>query len=226
MSAGADISVAIETSCRRGGVALAAGDELLRAEAFDASARHAVQLVWRLSAMLDAAGFRPDDLRGLYVSAGPGSFTGLRIGVTVARTLAQSLPDLRCVAVPTGAAVAENARSLDWKHLAVVMDAREGRVWASLFARRDGLIVSAGTPRVSTPAELLAAWPRPVTVVGEGLAHCKFAGDRVETVGADSPVHLPTAEGVWRVGRRLARDGRFTDPARLLPIYSREPRTT
>ena len=85
------VSLAIETSCRAGGVALGRGDELLGVIDFEASARHAVQLVPRLHELLEGASLRPEDVDELYVSVGPGSFTGLRIGLTVARTMGQML---------------------------------------------------------------------------------------------------------------------------------------
>ena len=96
---GGDFSIAIETSCRIGGLALGKGDQLLTVETFDASQRHATILVARLEAMLETANLNPGDLSELYISVGPGSFTGLRVGVTVARTLAQFVAGLRCVAV-------------------------------------------------------------------------------------------------------------------------------
>ena len=218
-----NLSIAIETSSRQGGVALGRGDELVEAEAFDASARHATQLLSRLDALLARADLRPSDLDEVYVSAGPGSFTGLRIGVTVARTLAQALPGLRCVAVPTAWALADGARDMDFQHLAVALDARHGQAWGALFARRDGNVVPAGDPVVAASQELLASWPRPLLLLGEATAHEDFSADRVETPPPDSPLHVPTADGVWRVGRRLAREGQFTDGARLLPVYSRKP---
>ena len=222
------VSIAIETSCRQGGVALGLGDELAAEAGFNASARHGVQLVARLADLLAGASLRPTDVAEVYVSVGPGSFTGTRIGVTVARTLAQAIPHVRCVAVPSPAAVAEGAAALPWEHLGVVLDAREGLVHATLFDRPRP--DEPPTPRdegaLLTPAELLARAPRPLTLLGEGLAHHDLSGEGVTLpppASADRPPHLPVAAGVWRVGRRMARAGRFTDPARLLPAYSRKP---
>jgi tRNA threonylcarbamoyladenosine biosynthesis protein TsaB len=222
------LSIAIETSCRRGGVALGAGEELLAWLGFDASARHGVQLVARLSQLLASAQLRPADIDEVYVSVGPGSFTGTRIGVTVARTLAQVAEHVRCVAVSSPAAVAEGARGLCWQELAVVLDARRGLIHATRFARRGGdeQIVQRGEGAVVAPAAFLADAPRPLTLLGEGLGYHDLRGEGVTVPpphSADAPPHLPDARAVWRVGRRLARSGRFTPPARLLPLYSRKP---
>ncbi len=266
-------SVAIETSCRAGGLALARGEELVRVVRFDASYRQATQLILRLDELLRPDGLRPQDIAGLYVSVGPGSFTGLRVGVTVARTLAQAVAldgrsgpgdgpvsGLRLVAVPTLLAVAENARDLEWEHLGVVMDHKEGEIYAAVFARgtgehplrvagvlpastvdvspaETGAGAAVGAPRRaaaedadSTPhecgtvlpiASFLARAPRPIVLIGEALEFAEMQGEGVSH--APPELNLPTPEGVWRVGRRLAAGGRFTDPAHLLPLYARKP---
>lgn len=215
------ISIAIETSCRLGGLALGIGDEPAGCLDLDASGRHAAELIRALDRLLADAKLGPRDLDEVYVSAGPGSFTGLRIGITVARTLAQSVSTVRCVAVSTARAVAENVRDLDWKHLGVVMDAMADGVCVSLFERRGDEIVSAGRPAVMTAEQFLASAPKPLLLTGQALSHCEFHAPDVTL--ADTSAHLPTAAGVWRVGRQLAGQGRFTDAARLLPIYARRP---
>jgi tRNA threonylcarbamoyladenosine biosynthesis protein TsaB len=215
------ISIAIETSCRRGGVALGAGEELVEAAGFQAQQRHAVQLVARLAELLSRHGLRAADLEEMYVSIGPGSFTGLRVGLSVARTLAQLVSRLRCVGVPTADAVAQNAAGLAFENLGVVMDAREGTVYAATFRRDQGAIVPAGTPRVLPPEQFAAQAPRPIILIGEGLAYCRIAGDGI-TLG-DESLWLPSPEGLWRVGRRMARKGEFEDFHKLRPLYLRKP---
>ena len=101
-----NVSLAIETSSRGGGVALGADGLLKDAIQFDASARHATQLLCHIDELFKRAGAARRDLKELYVSTGPGSFTGLRIGITVARTLGQLIEGLQIVAVPTAEAVA------------------------------------------------------------------------------------------------------------------------
>lgn len=215
------ISIAIETSCRQGGAALGRGESLVKAIDFDAASRHATQLVSRLKELLEAEGLTPSDVRQVYVSAGPGSFTGLRVGVTVVRTLAQALPRVRCVAVPTAQAVAENARDLPWEHLGVILDVKDNTVYAATFHRPRGLIVPAEPPQLISPEHFLARCPRPILLSGEGLGHHDFTSPGITL--AEAPLRLPRAEGVWRVGRQMAAEGAFTEYHQLLPIYSRKP---
>jgi tRNA threonylcarbamoyladenosine biosynthesis protein TsaB len=214
-------SIAIETSCREGGVALGRGGQLVKAVAFDASLRQAGQLVQRLDELLRGEGLRPGDLGEAYVSAGPGGFTGLRIGITAARTLAQALPGLRTVAVPTAEAVAENARDLTWDHLAVLLDYKEGEFHAALFTRGPHGPLPAGAAELAAPESFFARAPRPLLVMGEAAQLAPIPSGGVSPAPGD--IHLPRPEGVWRAGRRRAEAGEFTDPARLLPIYTRKP---
>ena len=221
------ISIAIETSCRMGGVALGLGDRLEREISFDASSRHATHLLCRLEELLVGEELLPAQLNEVYVSAGPGSFTGIRVGVTVARTLGQAIAGVRLVAVPTALAVAENVRAMAWDHLAVVMEAKEGTVYASLLQRKGDEISFAEPPSVAVPQEFMVRAPRPLLLMGEALAHhplADFAADGVELAApAGAELHMPTAAGVWHVGRRIAARGEVVDFANLLPIYSRKP---
>lgn len=228
------VSIAIETSCRLGGVAVGVGDDLVEAIHFDASSRHATTLVVRMNELLARHGFKPADLNEVYACVGPGSFTGVRVGVTVARTIAQAIPGVRTVAVPTALAVADNARDLPWDNLAVLLDAKDEFVYAQLFTRTQPSPSSKSpgtavpgfgwkTPspaRVITVEELLRTFPRPLTVIGEGLGYHAVAAEGITL--AEAALNLPTAQGVWRVGRQLARAGAFTPYHQLLPIYARK----
>lgn len=222
------VSLAIETSCRRGGLALGAGDRLIAELDFPADQRHATQLVPRMGELLRGHGLRPADLDELYVSAGPGSFTGLRVGITTARTMAQVLPSLQCVAVPSAWAVAENAADVEADNLIIMMDAKEDTVYAASFrrppagqAQRQGPWEPAGDPQVIPLQAIEATSPVRSAVAGEALAHVKI--EHLPLVPVDESLWLPKACGVWRVGRRLAAQGQFVDFHLLRPIYSRQP---
>jgi len=217
------VSIAVETSCRTGGIALGLDGKLARCVDFDASSRHATQLVGRLAELLRAASVSPADLGELYVSVGPGSFTGVRVGLTVARTMGQMLGDMRCVAVPTPLAIAWRCGDLprSWKDLAVVLDARDEYVHVTMFRRDGERIVPQDSGRVVTVSAFLAEAPRPITLTGEGLAYhdCESEGISI----ADEAVRLPTGRSVWQAGRQMARAGQYTAPGDLQPVYARPP---
>jgi tRNA threonylcarbamoyladenosine biosynthesis protein TsaB len=214
------VSIALETTCREGGVALGSGDELVTVLPFDAARRAATQVVARLDELMRSAGLRPVDIDEIYISCGPGSYTGTRVGVTAARTLVQAV-GCKCIGVPTVEAVAANVSADGIEHLAVVLDARRGLIYTARFqpAAEGWLQVTAG--QTVMPQVLLAEAPRPLHVVGEGLGYCPVEGPGV--VAVDRALWLPTAQGVWAIGRRLSRRRQFTEPMQLRPIYTGLP---
>jgi tRNA threonylcarbamoyladenosine biosynthesis protein TsaB len=218
----APVSIAIETTCRQGGLALGAGGRLIDTLAFDARRRHATLLIGKLDELLTAGKLQPTDVDEVYVSLGPGSFTGIRVGVTVARTYAQARPGLRCVGVPTPSAVAENARTLDWTGLTHVHDAKADRVYVTGFTRAEnGTPQQAGPSRVVSDDEFLESLDAPTLLIGEGLGYHEL--DHPLATRADEPLWLPTPTGVWAVGQRMAAAGEFTEYHLLLPHYTRKP---
>ncbi len=220
---GEAVSVALETTSHAGGVALGAGDVLIEALPFDTSRRAATQVLVYLDDLLARHDLTPQALTEVYVDVGPGSFTGTRIAVTVARMLGRAVGRLRCVAVGAPAVVAEAARAdAGVEHLAVVLDARDGRIYAAVFERAGDQFMPAAAPAVTTVEALLASTPRPLHVTGEGLGYHAVAGPGV--VVLDEGLWLPSVDKTWAVGRRLAVRGRFTAPAELLPVYTGQPK--
>src|SRR5581483_928797 len=98
----------LETSGRAGWVAVAAGDSLLRSRQLDEARRHARDLAPAVCELLDAAGWKPRDVHALFVSRGPGSYTGLRVGIASAKVFAYAT-GCALIAVDTFSAIASQA---------------------------------------------------------------------------------------------------------------------
>ncbi|HWM76502.1 MAG TPA: tRNA (adenosine(37)-N6)-threonylcarbamoyltransferase complex dimerization subunit type 1 TsaB, partial [Methylomirabilota bacterium] len=92
--------LAVETSTLAGGAALLDGELVVGEYALDVSATHSERLMVAIDRVLTDAGWTVRDLEGLAVSVGPGSFTGLRIGLSTVKGLALAL-SIPIVAVPT-----------------------------------------------------------------------------------------------------------------------------
>ena len=107
--------LALETSGRTGSVALARQGTVLSEEEFPHGLKHAAGIIPIIDRMCRSAGWGPWDIDEIYVSIGPGSFTGLRVGVTVAKSLAFAT-GARLVAVPTMDALVRNIPP-GWKNL-------------------------------------------------------------------------------------------------------------
>ncbi len=216
--------IAIETSCRRGSVALGRGDDLIATAAFSADMQHARELLPTVARLCDEQGWPPDRLDACFLSIGPGSFTGLRVGVTFARHLALAA-GVRLCAVPTLDVIAANCTELDPPppRLAVILDAKRGQVYASVFEYEAGRYAACGDAAVVDPAELFRRASGPLAVTGEGVDRHREA---VESAGAtviDAAMWMPMATRVLQLGRALSRRGGWTAPRELIPHYLRRP---
>jgi tRNA A37 threonylcarbamoyladenosine modification protein TsaB len=101
------------------------------------------------------------------------------------------------------------------------MEARDDLVYVSFFQRGEEGPEPSGDPLVAPLDKVLAEAPRPLLLLGQHLGSPDLDTEGISV--ADPSLALPTAEGVWHAGRRLARAGQFTDPRRLLPLYARRP---
>jgi tRNA threonylcarbamoyladenosine biosynthesis protein TsaB len=215
-------ALAIETSSLAGSVACAESGRILATAAFATGLRHAAEMLPKIDALLAEQKWSTRDVQELYVSVGPGSFTGLRIGITWAKTLAM-VTGCRLVAVNTSLVLAANSPP-DARNLAVIFDARRGKIFAEVFARSQPTEPwqTIRPARLQTMPELLAATPRPLHLLGPGL--------EFHEVPAESSLHItpaetwqPRIEPVVAIGHAMARRNEFTDPDRLSPIYVRKP---
>lgn len=216
-------ALAIETSGRVGSIALVEDGGVLCEDQFPHGLQHAAEMIPRIDRLCRDRGWGPHDLRELYVSAGPGSFTGLRIGITLAKTLAFAT-DAKIAAVPSVRVLAHNAPEAATE-LIIVLDAKRGQIFTSRLRRVAGDWIEQEPAHLDDLASMLLRASRPVYLLGEGIPfHQQF-------IAADDPGIVLTAPDSWRPratavaaeGVRLAAAGAFTEPDRLLPIYLRKP---
>ena len=213
-------ALALETTSRLAQTALVEDGCVIASDAFSTGLKHTAHLVPMIDALCRSRRWRPGEITEIYVSIGPGAFTGTRIGVTLAKTLAFAT-GAGLVALPTPRVLVENAPP-EATDLLVVIDARRGKVWVQRFSRaRDTW--QAARPELTDLASALAASPRPIWLIGEGVAYHTEAidpGDRAIHVAGD---HQPRAWIVAGLGWQEARAGHFTDPFALRPVYVRRP---
>lgn len=217
--------LAIETSGRSGSVALAGpGGRILGSAGPLGVQAHASELMPAIQRLLADVGWEPDSITEVFVSIGPGSFTGLRVGVSVARTLGWSIGS-RIVAVPTLECLACNALSLapPPPNLAVVLDAKSKRVFAAAFELREGRYVPVIDAHMDTPQGFLARCPRPLAVLGEGIPNHRQAFLDWGATILDPGLWAARAENAVRVGTVLSEAGQYTPAGDLLPHYIRRP---
>jgi tRNA threonylcarbamoyladenosine biosynthesis protein TsaB len=204
----------IETSGRVGKVGLARGGSVVRTAELDASRRHARDLTAAVDAILKAESLGPRDLTGVMGSVGPGSYTGLRVGVMTAKALAYAT-GCRLVPVGTFAAVAEQAPA-EAHVLWVIADALQGQIYFQRFERTAGrLAPSHGDVQIGPADEWLNGLPAGVWVSGPGV---KVYADRIPQTCRLVPEadHEPSVAGVFAAGQRLT-------PATREELFALEP---
>jgi tRNA threonylcarbamoyladenosine biosynthesis protein TsaB len=215
-------ALAIETSGRIGSIALVEGDAVLAEEQFPHGLQHAAHIVPTIDHLIRARGWTPRDVQHLYLSIGPGSFTGLRIGVTLAKSMAMAT-GVKIVAVPTVRVLAENAPA-SARHVIVVLDAKRDQIFGARFEREGPRWSQREPAHLDTLPAMLARAPRPVHLLGEGIAfhhHHISEQDCVEILPQD--LWRARAAAVAGLGIEMSREGGFADPFTLTPIYIRKP---
>jgi len=207
----------LETSGRVGQVAVACGDVLLGVRRLEEARRHARDLVPATRDLLAQAGFNDRELDAVIVSRGPGSYTGLRVGIMSAKALAYAT-GCAVVAIDTFAAIAHQAPA-DVHVLDVIADAQQDRVYVQRF-RREGAGFQPQTALAVRPlAEWLAALTSDVWISGPGV---REEDERFRNLSlVDATVREPGPRSLLELGlARLAR-GEKDDLWKLEPLYLR-----
>jgi tRNA threonylcarbamoyladenosine biosynthesis protein TsaB len=161
------------------------------------------------------------------VSVGPGSFTGLRIGVTAAKTIAFAT-GAKLIAVPTTRVLLANAPP-DAREAVIVLDAKRGQIFTARFVCDDGNGDAEGDwseaepEHLDTLAAVLSRCGRPMHLIGEGLPYHAPAAQEDGVVVTPESTWQARAAAVAALGDGKAAAGEFTDPFRLTPVYVRRP---
>ena len=207
-------TLAVETSSARGSVALLDGDDVLAERVFPEGVRHARGLLSCVEALFGAG---PREVGLVAVGAGPGSYTGLRVGVMFAKTFAIEM-QVPVVGVSSLDVIAANVA--EPRALCVVVDARLGQVFAALYnADRQKTKGDIAAP----PEDVAAGLARGVCVIGDGLRRHRDIFARAAEVADDESLWWPRAANAGRLGRRQFERAGGADPRALTPRYLGRP---
>lgn len=210
--------LAIETTDLAGSVAAFDGEQLLGEVILNPHQRSAQSLAPGLVQLWAQTGWKPADLELVAVTVGPGSFTGLRVGVTTAKVLAY-VAHAEVLGIDTLESVAMRAPA-HVETMSIGVDAQRGQVVAQSFHRQHGILVPMDAQRLLDVDEWLAGIPADCPVSGPILR--KLADRLPSNVHALAPEYwYPTAEATGRLAARLYQAGRRDDLWQLVPRYSR-----
>lgn len=203
----------IETSGERGGVALLEEDRVLAARSFGAGMIHGRRIAPTLQAMLQDLELTPEGIDLVACDIGPGSYTGLRVGLAAAKGLAFAL-ERPLIGVPSLDAMAEAALE-QARLLCPVLDARWGQIYGALY--EDGRRLTEYL--VEPPAVFADRVPPEALVFGDALeAHGEWFRHRPQ---GPPELWVPRPEMIARLGRRRYQSGDRHDPASIVPLYLR-----
>lgn len=185
---------------------------------------HSRTLLPMVDAMLKNADLTIGDMDALAIAAGPGSFTGLRIGIAAVKGLAWAA-DKPCLGVSTLEAMAENVAHLNGLVVGA-MDARRAQVYNAVFEAKAGSLTRLTPDRAISLEELcaqLTGKEQPITVLGDGGAPChRYLTERgVKCSLAPAPLLYQNAVGVGLAAERAYARGEAVNAQELLPIYLR-----
>ena len=218
--------LALETEAKAVSAAVTEDGRVLAAGHQDTGLTHSRTLMPIVEGLLSNTGLKAADMDAIAVSAGPGSFTGVRIGVSAAKGLAWAA-DKPCVAVSTLAALARNVSFIDGL-IVCAMDARRQQVYNALFEARDGALTRLTEDRaiaLSDLAEELRSDPRPKTVLGDGgrMTYAFLAAEGIPCRLAPAHLVKENAVSVALEAEAVARAGGLVTAQELAPVYLRPP---
>lgn len=215
--------LAVDTTTPSGSVALLEDDRILGEVGIESPATHSARLLTSVDLLLKAHGLEIGDLDGFAVSPGPGSFTGLRIGLST----------VKAFVFATGKPVAavSSLAALAWKHRAdkpvlvgPMLDAKKGEIYAALYEAGPKALRPVIPEGAYAPEEFLARLPRRRTIIfaGPGLDLCRRR--LAALLGVQARFSERTsfiAAEIGRLGRDELRRGGGVDASTLEPLYHR-----
>lgn len=227
--------LSIETATLAGSISLSQGNEVLATIIGDNQVSHSNTLLLEINKLLSQAGYALPDIDLYAVACGPGSFTGLRIGIATVKALASTLRR-PCIGIPTLDAVAHSARSCE--RVVAVLPAGRGEVFVQMFKGSLEDVVPLDTATHIPPLEMLEKYSQFTNICwcGDG-AH--LYGDKISAAagsieqpmresGAEPqkgwkilPKTTPLAESVAALAYKRAKENNFQTPEALSAIYVR-----
>ena len=247
------LTLAVETSSRIGSVAIALNGKLIGETVFSSPLSHSAEIFPAIRVLLDQFNLKPSQIEDVYVSGGPGSFTGLRIATTIAKIMQLAnavkivtVDTLDVVAanvvnlIPDNSLIASNQKppAISAERIAAVLDAKRGQFFIAVYEQdKDKEPKAAGRSiwRKILPDCLMTASQflnrftndaKPIWLLGDGLLYYKdkFQADNVHFF--DEKLWSPRAAKVLMLGHHMALKEQFADALTLTPNYLRKPDVT
>ena len=214
--------LAVDTATKTCAAAIVDNGETVTEIIVDQGKTHTRVLMEIISDILSAAGMRTTDIDGLAVTIGPGSFTGLRIGLATVKGLALARGKPIAGISTLDALVAPVIKKTG--QICAMLDARRGEVYTALYRFGASGLIPDGPARAASPEQALAGISGPVLFVGDGALAYK---DRIVAELGDNACfaepgqHVIRASAVGKLGMEQIIAGKSFDAFTLVPLYLR-----
>ena len=212
----------IETSCLVGNIAICDGNRVVARKSYGKNFSHGKEIVSTIELLFNEINQEPGDIDLIAVSTGPGSYTGLRVGVTCAKTLAYGLGK-PVIDVPTLDVLVENVKDNSAKTICPVLDAKRKSVYACIYDRSNNESRKTTDFLIISPDSLIDILPESTLIFGDGIApYREIFSQKNLTIVEDEKLCIADAADVARLGLERYEQGIRCEINALAPLYLRK----
>jgi tRNA threonylcarbamoyladenosine biosynthesis protein TsaB len=212
----------IETSGLVGNIAVCDDNKVVGRKSYGKNFSHGKEIISSLESLFNEVNWEPGDIDLIAVSTGPGSYTGLRVGVTCAKTLAYGLGK-PVIDVPTLDVLVENVKDTSAKTICPVLDAKRKSVYACIYERSDNESRRTTDFLIITPNSLIEILPESTLIFGDGIApYREIFTQKDLTIVEDEKLCIADAADVARLGMKRYEQGMRCEINALAPLYLRK----
>lgn len=216
------ITLGIDTACQIGSVGLADGEKLLAELTYQAAMSQSEKLLVSVDELFKTTGVAKKDLKLISVSTGPGSFTGLRIGMATAKGLALSL-GVSLIGVPTCDTYQAKVAFWPGKICVLIVD-RKNLVYQALFEGDEKVVTESSTPKEKVFQKAgQANDDNPWLFIGSGVEKYREEIKKVGGIPAPPSLNTPSSFTVARLGQKKINMGESDNLCKLEPLYAQRP---
>lgn len=207
----------IDTSSPKLGLAIVSGGKPVAELELNLERGHARYLIPSIDKLLKKAKLSLDKIDALAISIGPGSFTGLRIGVTTIKAIAIAKRK-KIAAVPSLDVLAYNGLNSRQEYICPVIDAKKDKIYAALYRKNKNGLKKQTKDLLISAEDLVKLVKKPTLFLGDAL---KVYGQKLngKAAFAEEKLWFPQAKFVAMLGEELAKKNKFTNPLDLVPLY-------
>ena len=212
----------IETSGLVGNIAVCDGNRVVARKSYGKNFSHGKEIVSTIELLFNEIKWDPSNIDLIAVSTGPGSYTGLRVGVTCAKTLAYGLGK-PVIDVPTLDVLVENVEDNSAKTICPVLDAKRKSVYACIYDRSSNENKKTTDFLIISPDSLIEILPESTLIFGDGIAPYRdIFTQKNLTIVEDEKLCIANAADVARLGLERYEQGIRCEINALAPLYLRK----